>query len=211
MEKHEINELSQKTGISVRQLNRLNNDKWYHGTTIEAYHSICEQGVLSSYNIGTQLDFGAGFYLTDSVESASGYMKRLPEPDASGALIQRKTWCVIEFAFNPFSLLFDTENKYTYYNFPKHDEQFAKFVFENRLNNVYNENPHGYDIIWGVMSDSVPPEVIMSYLNGEISYTDAISILQKPQSMHQLFIGNQQICDMLEISALLQFEEKEEN
>lgn len=211
MEANIIDEISGKTGVPVKQLNRLNRDKWYHGTTIDAYYSICEQGVLSLYNIGTQLDFGAGFYLTDSVESASRYMKRLPELDSLGMLIPRKTWCVIEFEFNPFQLLFDAESQYTYCNFPKHDERFAKFVFENRLNNVYNEKPHGYDIIWGVMSDSVPPEIIMSYLNHEISYEEAVLFLQKPQSMRQLYIGNQNICDMLKISALLHFGEKEEN
>lgn len=92
-----------------------------------------------------------------------------------------------------------------------HDEKFAKFVFENRLKNVYNENPHGYDIIWGVMSDSIPPEIIMSYLNNEITYENAIKALQKPQSMKQLYIGNQAICNMLHISNLVEFNKKEEN
>lgn len=205
-----LNELSVKTGIAVKQLNRLNQDMWYHGTTMDAYDSICEQGVLSSYNIGTQLDFGAGFYLTDSIEAASRYMKRLPELDASGVLTERTEWCVIEFEFNPFHLLFETENQYKYCNFPKHDENFAKFVFENRLNNVYNERPHGYDLIWGVMSDSIPPEIIMAYLNQEITYENAIHFLQKPQSMKQLFIGNQDICNMLKISRLIRFDKKEE-
>ena len=74
MTKEAINEISKKYEIPIKQLNALNNDKWYHGTTIDAYHNICEQGVISSYNIGTQLDFGTGFYLTDSKEAASRYM-----------------------------------------------------------------------------------------------------------------------------------------
>lgn len=206
-----IEQLSRETGIAIKQLNRLNRDKWYHGTTLESYKNICMQGVLYSYNIGTQLDFGTGFYLTESLDAASRYMDRLPELDISGKLVERKEWCVIEFEFNLFKLLFETENQYKYCNFPVHDEKFAKFVFENRLKNVYNENPHGYDIIWGVMSDSIPPEIIMSYLNNEITYENAIKALQKPQSMKQLYIGNQAICNMLHISNLVEFNKKEEN
>ena len=51
----------------------------------------------------------------------------------------------------------------------------------------------------------------MAYLNKEISYQQAIESLQKSQSMKQLYIGNQEICDMLRISNLIMFNETEEN
>lgn len=51
----------------------------------------------------------------------------------------------------------------------------------------------------------------MSYLNNEITYENAIKALQKPQSMKQLYIGNQAICNMLHISNLVEFNKKEEN
>jgi hypothetical protein len=76
---------------------------------------------------------------------------------------------------------------------------------------VYNENPHGYDIIWGVMSDSVPPEIIIAYMNKEITYEKAIELLKKPQSMRQLYIGNQEICNKLRITNVIIFDQKEEN
>ena len=211
MQKEELDRISREYGIPVKQLNRLNKNNWYHGTTLDAYYNIRDQGVISSYNIGTQLDFGTGFYLTDSVESASKYMGRLPDLGENGELIKRTKWCVIEFEFNPFELLFKTESNYKFRNFAKHDEEFAKFVFANRLYNVYNEKPHGYDIIWGVMSDSIPPEVLLAYQNNEITYEEAIRKLQKPQSMKQLYIGNQTICDMLKISNLIEVDEKEED
>lgn len=208
---NKIEQLSKQYGIPKKQLNRLNRDKWYHGTTLDAYKNICEQGVVCSYNLGTQLDFGTGFYLTDSVESASNYMSRLPELTEDGRFTKRTQWCVIEFDFNPFRVLFETQNAYKFRNFAKHNEEFAKFVFENRLNNVYNENPHGYDLVWGVMSDSIPPEVLLSYQNKEITYDEAILKLQKPHSMKQLYLGNQELCNMLEISDLIEISEKEEH
>lgn len=209
MNNEDLQKLSDKLNIPIKQLNRLNQDKWYHGTTYEAYQNILQQGILWNYNYGSQLDFGTGFYLTDSMDAASNYIRRVPELTADGNFTSKKEWCVIEITFNPFELLFEHPNKYSYCNFPKHDENFAKFVFQNRLYNVFNEKPHGIDIIWGVMSDSIPPEIILSYKNGEISYEEAIKKLQKPNSMKQLYIGNQEICNMLKITNIKYFKKED--
>lgn len=98
--------------------------------------------------------------------------------------------------------LFLKENNYKFRNFSKHNDEFAKFSFNNRLYNVYNEQPHGYDIIWGVMSDSLPVNILLDYKNKIISYEDAISKLQKSNSMKQLYIGCQEICDKLTIAKI---------
>lgn len=197
-----IEKLSLDTGISVKELHRLCQTKWYHGTTLEGAQNIQKIGVLANYNIGSELDFGMGFYLTDSLKKAETYISRVPIMDENGKPKKRTEWAVIEFEFNPFELLFMQDNSYTYRGFPKHNEEFAKFAFENRLNNVYNENPHGYDIIWGVMSDSVPVQLILDYKNGNITYPEAILQMQKPNSMKQLYIGNQEICNMLKITTV---------
>lgn len=87
--------------------------------------------------------------------------------------------------------------------FSKHDESFTRFVLDNCYNNVYDEKPHRYDIIWGVMSDNRPDEVVLSYKDGSISYEEAIEKLQKPNSMKQLFVGNQSLCDMLQVLSII--------
>ena len=183
--------------ISQKELNRLKRKIWYHGTTAKDAENIVAHGVDVNYNVGSELDFGRGFYLTDTFERASNYISRIPEFDRGNGFIERKEWAVMEFEFDPYSVLFETENNYRYCNFPKHDEKFAKFVFRNRFYNVYNEKPHGYDLIWGVMSDSLPIQIVNDYKNHKISYEDALILLQKPNSMKQLFIGNQEICGML--------------
>lgn len=209
MNNKELQELSGSIGIPVKQLNRLNRDKWYHGTTKESYRNILQQGIISNYNYGSQLDFGMGFYLTDSMESAGNYMSRVPELNKNGEFIQRQEWCVIEIAFNPFHLLFEEKNAYTFCNFQKHDRRFAEFVFKNRLDNVFNENPHGFDIIWGVMSDSIPQQVILDFKNKKISYETAIARMRKSHSMKQLYIGNQSICDILKITDVRYFKRED--
>lgn len=195
-----IERVSIETGISIKELNRLNRNKWYHGTTIEGANNIQKVGVIANYNIGSELDFGTGFYLTDTYERAENYISKVPVTDEDGNMVNRTEWAIIEFEINPFEILFLSNEEYTYRNFSKHDEQFAKFSFDNRLNNVYNENPHGYDIIWGVMSDSLPIKLLIDYKNGIISYEEVILQLQKPNSMKQLYIGKQEICDRLVIT-----------
>ena len=49
----DIKTISQQTGISIRELNRLNQDLWYHGTTIENAENIAANGVIAnSYVMG---------------------------------------------------------------------------------------------------------------------------------------------------------------
>ena len=192
-----IEQISHDTGIPIKELNRINRNKWYHGTTIEGAENIKKIGVIANYNYGSELDFGVGFYLTDTYEKANSYISKLPITNEDGSIARRTEWAVMEFEINPFEILFLSSNNYKFKNFNKHNDEFAKFSFDNRLNNVYNEKPHGYDIIWGVMSDSLPVKLLLDYKNGNISYEDAISQLQKPNSMKQLYIGRQEICDKL--------------
>lgn len=202
MTKEEKEIISKSMNIPLKIVNRLDRDLWYHGTSIENSESIIDNGVIANFNIGSSLDFGSGFYMTDSLESANNYISRVPIVMENGEMSQRKSWCVIEFSFNPLSIIINNP-EVNYCMFPKHDESFARFVLDNRCNNVYNEKPHRYDIIWGVMSDNRPDEVVLSYKDGSISYEEAIEKLQKPNSMKQLFVGNQSLCDMLQVVSII--------
>ena len=202
--KEEIVVMTELLGISVKVANQLNRDFWYHGTTMEDALNIQETGVIANYNLGTQLDFGTGFYLTDTEDKASSYMSRLPYVDESGEAVSRDKWAVIEFEFNPCEFLLSKGGAVNFHTFPKHDEEFAKFVFFNRLNNSFNDRPHGYEIIWGVMSDSNPIEIISDYQQGLIDEQAAIEKLQKPNSMKQLYIGTQDICSMLKVHKIIE-------
>lgn len=208
--KDDVEFLAKKYGISVKEMNRLNKDLWYHGTTKEDAKSICSMGVICDYNIGSQLDFGSGFYLTDTQERASSYISRIPEAISPEEFVERKEWAVVEFAFNPCEyLLANIDLPIKILNLPKHDEQFAEFVFDNRVKNVYNENPHNYDIIWGVMSDSLPIEIVAAYSRGLMSREEAVQKLKKPNSMKQLYLGTQELCAKLEVTQII-YGKKEE-
>lgn len=203
MQNHlDIQTISKQTGISIRELNRLNQDLWYHGTTIESAENIAKNGVIANYNVGDQLDFGPGFYLTDTYERAVSFISRAPILAPDGSIQPRKNWAIITFQFNPFNLLFLYETQYNFCNFAKHNDEFANFVLKNRLYNTEEENPHPYDIIWGVMSDNNPIQIIEEYQKSIINYEIAIEKLKKTNSMRQLYIRNQNICDMLKIQEI---------
>ena len=198
----DIKTISEQTGISIRELNRLNQDLWYHGTTIESAENIADNGVIANYNLGADLDFGPGFYLTDTYERAVSFISKTPILTSNGNIELPKDWAIITFEFNPFNLLFNSDARYNFCNFSRHNDEFADFVLKNRMYNTRKENHHHYDVIWGVMSDNKPFEIIEKYKKKIISYENAINEFKKTTSMRQLYIGNQNICDMLKIQGI---------
>lgn len=70
-------------------------------------------------------------------------------------------------------------------------------MFENRTKNLNGMNQHCYDILFGVMSDSLPTILFLQYENGEISKEKVIEGLKKSNSMKQLSLHNQGLCDII--------------
>lgn len=170
----------------------MEQDVWYHGTTLSGWKNLCTQKVKANYNCGTELDFGTGFYLTPKYKQAEGYIKRiLPYLDGENA--NDHTPIVIEFELNLSKL----EPKYTHEKFLNYDERFAEFVLENRKNP--DELIHNYDFVIGVMSDSNPAALLADYRAKLLTREELILKLQKGTSMEQLSLHNQEICDILKV------------
>lgn len=180
----------------------LSSDKWYHATTKQNYDNICQMGVVADFNRGKELDFGYGFYLTTSEKSAEGYLSRLYNCLDS----INETLVIMEYTFQPLNwFLSDRYNTTTFENF---DDAFAEFVFMNRLECKTNEQRHNYDVIYGVMSDSVPTQLLLRYRAGEIGKEDVLTGLKKGNSMKQLSIHNQALCDSIILSRAYEFNPK---
>ena len=84
--------------------------------------------------------------------------------------------------------------------FGKYDDDFAVFVFENRTQNIYGTNQHDYDVIYGVMSDSVPTQAILEYKIGIKTKEEVLESFKKATSMKQLSLHNQKLCDIIKLS-----------
>lgn len=83
--------------------NYLKNNKWYHATTLDCWENICELGIIAEYNKETSkdLDFGYGFYLTNTQEKAEEYINRL----INSKLVNENQAVIIEFEFIPLRLV----------------------------------------------------------------------------------------------------------
>lgn len=54
----------------------LKQSKWYHATTLNGWRDICKYKLRVRHNIGNELDFGYGFYLTPILDQAKSLILR---------------------------------------------------------------------------------------------------------------------------------------
>jgi len=181
--------------------NILASNKWYHATTLGGWHNICRLGIQADYNKETSLDldFGYGFYLSPTQELAESYIERL----VKAVLIEKNEPVIVEFNFTPLNWFVDGHNSTV---FEYYDDQFANFVFENRTENYNGGNQHNYDIIYGVMSDSVPTELLSKYGAGLITKQMVLDGIKKSTRMKQLSLHDQLLCDIIEPSKAYRFD-----
>lgn len=178
--------------LKPKTKSRLMKDKWYHATTIDSWNNICKMGIRAQHNrLNSQdTDFGYGFYLTDTAENAEGYIKRL----VYAGMRKQDEIVIIEFEITPLEWY---ESGYNLTVFEAYDDNFAKFVFNNRLKNYNGEFQHSYDIIYGVMSDSYPTKLFIDLEMGKITKEEVLCGLKKSTKMKQLSLHNQDLCDII--------------
>lgn len=200
----------------------LSESKWYHGTTLEGWHNICDKGIICNYNQGHELDFGYGFYLTPIQKQAERFITTLLEIRQSqdDLLSEMDTLFTmdaenisnvgvnIEFEFVPNDWL--TQKQFNHKLLNQYDDKFAEFVFFNRTVNADGLNQHDYDFIFGVMSDSNPIRDISLYNQGEIDEETVLESFKKQTSAKQLSIHNQHLCDIIKPSRAYIIETGEE-
>lgn len=178
----------------------LSSHKWYHATTKSNYENLIKSGVIADYNRGNELDFGFGFYLTNTSEMAEKYISRLfaslPEDEPEILVIMEYDFCPLDWF-----LMDDYKSKV----FTKFDDEFAEFVFKNRLESATQKQQHEYDVIYGVMSDSVPTKLLLDFKAGETSKESVLDGLKKSTSMKQISIHNQSLCDTLKLTRAYEF------
>lgn len=192
--------------ISTKHRKVLSNSIWYHGTTYKYWNSFCKKGIVVEYNKDTSdaLDFGYGFYLAPSRERAETYIKGMMEN--SRLYAEDDQPMILGFEFTPLEW-FEGE-KYKTKIFGKFDDEFAKFVFENRTKNIVGAGQHNYDVIYGVMSDSVPTLLIQEYKLGLKNEEEVLEALKKSTSMKQISLHNQSLCDTITLSEAYIFDKK---
>lgn len=175
----------------------LSQNIWYHGTVLSSLDSFLHNGVQANINRDTSdaLDFGYGFYLAPTRERAEHYILSMMENSAF--YNNNDVPMILGFEFTPLEWF--KGEKYNTKIFRKYDDEFAIFVFENRTQNVFGTKQHDYDVIYGVMSDSIPTQAILEYKTGTKTKEEVFECLKKPTSMKQISLHNQNLCDIIKL------------
>lgn len=183
--------------ISGKEKKALSQNMWYHGTILGNWKSFCKNGILLNINKDTSdaLDFGYGFYLAPTKERAENYIISMMK----NTVFYRddEIPMILGFEFTPLAWFEGDEYKSKIFN--KYNDEFAIFVFENRTKNIMGTKQHDYDIIYGVMSDSIPTIEIQNYKAGIKTKEEVIESLKKTTSMKQISLHNQKLCDIIKL------------
>ena len=167
-------------------------ERWFHGTTLAEWNSICKEKIQAEYNIGISLDFGNGFYLSPKQKDAEKYAMDTVKYNGSDEPLDNVP-VVIQFDFKPFDLL---ENKELYKYFAKYDDEFALFVFNCRENYMHKKT-HSYDITGGVMTDAIPTKLMQEFFAGVRTKEDVLESFKKGTSKKQLCLHTQELCNKI--------------
>jgi len=182
----------------------LQQETWYHGTTFGSWLEIEKEGIRADYNLGNKLDFGYGFYLAPKYKQAESYILRnIPYMSLSEKDMLNKP-VVIEFELCLNNII----HEYSHKVFLHRDDEFAEFVIMNRMNPDLKN--HNYDFVIGVMTDSNPIDLIMKYQLHEIELKEVKEGLLKWNSMEQLSLHNQSICDKIKVRKVTLVDEGKE-
>lgn len=175
----------------------LSQSMWYHGTVLSNWDSFCQNGVLVDINKDTSdaLDFGYGFYLAPNRERAEHYILSMMKN--TDFYKNEDSPLILGFEFTPLEWF--ERDEYNTKIFEKYNDEFAIFVFENRTENLYGSKQHNYDIIYGVMSDSVPTQTILEYKTGIKTKEEVLESFKKATSMKQMSLHNQKLCDIIKL------------
>lgn len=64
---------------------------------------------------------------------------------------------------------------------------------------MYGLKQHDYDVIYGVMSDSVPTQAILEYKMGVKTKEEVLECFKKATSMKQISLHRQELCDIIKL------------
>lgn len=201
-----INQLKEKHQNQLKK--NLSEKLWYHATTLDKLKSLLE-GVDVNYNAGNPLDFGPGFYLSNSLEASKEYVDRMRSYDVSDSLFLNNSSdmsepVVVTYKIPDLWQLFQKDMLFEV--FPLFTNEFAEFVFKCRLSP--SKRVHDCKLIFGGQTDSNPLKVMQLFNSKCVSKDEAICLLRKSTSGKQLYIGDQSICNHLILCDIIKRDEE---
>ena len=152
----------------------------YHGSTVDIEEIDLR---LSKPN----KDFGRGFYLSADEQQAKNMAEFKAFQIGGSPILNRYE----------FDEAFLSSPQLKVKIFDGYDEEWARFVFENR-NAPNGESTHSFDIVYGPIANDRVGLQIRRYMEKEISFATFLQRLQYMKGVtYQYFFGTQQAIKLL--------------
>jgi len=127
------------------------------------------------------LDFGQGFYVTDILEQAERWAKRMATRRLASPVMS-----VYQLDIEAVS------HQYRYLKFDAYDKTWLDFIVGNRNGRLLWKD---YDIVEGGVANDNVIDTVEDYMRGRMSAKAALVELSKHQPNNQICILNQDIID----------------
>lgn len=152
------------------------NNILYHASIVEVKQPLTHVG-------RKDLDFGPGFYLTNSREQAERWAKTVASRKQGAKAV------VNEYSFNEEAFL---ASKYKKKVFKEYSIEWLDFIAASRKGRIPWKD---YDWIEGGIANDSVITTVDAYLDGIMSAEIALGRLIKEELRHQVCISNQSIID----------------
>lgn len=173
--------------LTTKQEKQLGQTQWFHATLLRHLESL-KSGIDVKFNLGSELDFGPGFYITPDFEQARKFINKQVEVSNRSTSnnnifdSEEEVVIIVEFRISNFIEIFKSTDSHCHY-FAKHkksesDLDFAEFVIQNRENP--DELQHHFDFIYGVQTDDNPTQVLARFRQNEITKEEMLDEFRKP-------------------------------
>jgi len=144
----------------------------YHGT----YKTISRVDLKRG---NKRVDFGRGFYLSDSFDAAKWWaVKRFPEKGGVAPTIM--CYEVDDAVF--------TSSEINLMKFGKPSKEWLEFVKLNRRKDLpkSDEPRHFYDVVYGHIADDLAADTIAEYVEGNVTWDEALSQIKTVPDVRQM-------------------------
>ena len=146
----------------------------YHGGT-----AIVEKPIAAAGR--EHLDFGRGFYVTDTQAQARLWAERMQRIREEKGIV------------NVYELDLDkVKSTFSYYRFEQYDNEWLQFIVANRMG---RDDIIRYDVIEGGVANDRVIDTIEAYMSNMMSLENALRELSKYRPNNQLCITSQAVID----------------
>lgn len=126
--------------LTTKQEKQLGQTQWFHATLLRHLESL-KKGIDVKFNLGSELDFGPGFYITPDFEQARKFINKqvevLNRSTSNNSIFdsEEEVGIIVEFRISNFIEIFKNPDYHCHY-FAKHKKSESEMAVVSLENNI---------------------------------------------------------------------------